>query len=130
LNALFVLLAVWLMASLVVLAQPVIPDPLVEIRQCGPPKRDAHGKIVRSQTVRRAFQKIHPCPSTHSRDVADGCPGWEMNHVLPMGYGANGCDAVWNLDWMAVRIKRCKEPYCRDRYEGKIYGQPLVKVIP
>lgn len=105
------------------------PDALTEIRECGPPARDAKNKIIRSQAVRRAFQKIHPCPSTGSRDVYDGCPGWEMNHVLPMGYGANGCDAVWNLDWMAVQIKRCAQWFCRDRFEGKVYGDPPQIVV-
>lgn len=105
------------------------PDPLTEIRYCGPPKRDANGVIVRRADVLVAFKKIHPCPLDvlKLRAVPDRtCPNWQMNHVVPLANG--GCDAVWNLDWMPVQIKTCAQWYCRDRFERKIYGGPFQTV--
>lgn len=105
-----------LMASMAVFAAPE-PWQLQETRYCGTPDRDANGAIKRSTAVLRAFQKIHPCPSTGKTTGA--CPGWALNHVIPLACG--GCDSVANLDWMPNEIKSCAEPWCRDRYERKIY---------
>lgn len=90
---------------------------LQEGRYCGSPARDADGKIKRSATVLAAFQKIHPCPSTGK--TTGPCLGWAINHTIPLACG--GCDAVGNMDWMPVEIKSCKEPWCRDRWERKVY---------
>lgn len=90
---------------------------LQETRYCGIPQRNADGSIKRSSTVTKRFQQIHPCPSTGKTDGA--CPGWAMNHVIPLACG--GCDEVSNLDWMPDEIKSCKEPWCRDRWERKVY---------
>lgn len=107
-----------LFVLLVLPAHCVYAGALDETRYCGPPARDAHGVIIRSQAVLDAFQKIHPCPSTGKTTGA--CPGWQKNHVIPRACG--GCDAVSNLDWMPVEIKTCSAWYCRDRFERKIYG--------
>ena len=95
------------------------PEPwqLQETRYCGTPERDADGKIKRSTTVLNAFKRHHPCPSTG--ETTGACPRWSMNHVVPLACG--GCDSVANLDWMPDDIKSCSEPWCRDRYERKIY---------
>lgn len=105
-------------AILMLLASCAIAGPLDETRYCGAPERDANGKIMRSTAVRNSFQKNHPCPSTGQTTGA--CPGWQMNHVIPLACG--GCDAVSNLDWMPITIKTCAEPHCRDRFERKIYA--------
>lgn len=91
---------------------------LDETRYCLPIVRDANGVIVRSTAVQKAFQKIHPCPSTGL--TFGPCPGWQRNHVIPLACG--GCDAVSNMDWMPVEIKTCKDWFCRDRFERNIYG--------
>jgi hypothetical protein len=98
-------------------------DPLLEIRRCGPPPRDVHGRIVRSHQVLKAFQAIHPCPVNGSRDVDTLCPGWAMDHVLPLVNG--GCDAVWNLQWLPLSIKSCANPHCKDRFERRINAEPI-----
>lgn len=95
------------------------PEPwqLQETRYCGAPARNADGSIKRSTAVLNAFKRIHPCPANGMTTGA--CPGWALNHVIPLACG--GCDSVANLDWMPNEIKSCAEPWCRDRYERKIY---------
>ena len=89
-------------------------SPYEETRYCGPPKRDKHGVIVRSPLVLLAFKSWHPCPSTGKRS-ADGCPGWAMDHVIPLACG--GCDSVSNLQWLPLDLKARK-----DKFERRIYG--------
>jgi hypothetical protein len=91
-------------------------DPLKEIRYCGQPERDSKGNIMRSQRVLAAFKKSHFCPSTMATTGA--CPGWQMDHIIPLVCG--GCDAVWNLQWLPIQIKTCKDPTCKDRFEQRI----------
>ena len=101
-------------------ASGAIVDPaLVESRYCGVQniERDVAGKIKRRTDVILAFRNLYPCPSTgHTRGA---CPGWNIDHPIPISRG--GCDAVSNLQWLPVEIKRCGEPYCKDRWELKVY---------
>jgi hypothetical protein len=99
-------------------ADPI--DPFKDYRFCGEPVRNPDGSIKRSPQVLSAFRKIHPCPSTGR--VGGACPGWQMNHVIPLYSG--GCDAVTNLDWMPDEIKTCAQPWCRDRWERVYYHVP------
>jgi hypothetical protein len=96
-----------------------LADPLIETRYTDVVKRNASGDIIRRADVLKAFQKIHPCPST---GLPTGkCPGWQMNHVIPLACG--GVDAVSNLMWVHVSIKTGSAatcPYCIDRVERKI----------
>lgn len=91
-------------------------NPYEETRYCGPPKRYANGDIKRSSVVLKRFQAIHPCPSTGLQ--AGKCPGWAMNHVVPLACG--GCDEVSNLQWLPDDIKSCDGDHCVDRFERKI----------
>lgn len=97
------------------LALPVlaVEDP----RYGGPPARDAHGNIKRSRQVLRDFQKLYPCPSTGKTTGA--CPGWHLDHVVPLVCG--GRDAIENLQWLPVEIKRCAGTVCKDRFERRVY---------
>lgn len=88
-------------------------DPYAETRYCGPPKRDAAGKIIRSASVIAAFRKIHPCPSTGV--FTSACPGWSINHSCPLACGC--CDSVANMEWMRNDVKAIV-----DRYERKIWA--------
>lgn len=97
-------------------------DNKTDIRYCGAVERYSDGSIKRSQAVLTAFQKIHPCPSTGLTTGA--CPGWALDHVVPLACG--GCDAVFNLQWLPDAGKSCGEPYCKDRYERKIYSAPFM----
>lgn len=82
---------------------------LTETRYCGEVVRNADGSIKRSSTVRKAFEKLHPLPSTYNR--AD----WQIDHVIPLSVG--GCDSVSNMQWLPKMIKTCAADYCKDRWE-------------
>lgn len=92
------------------------PDPLTELRYCGPPVRLADGSIRRRADVLAAFRKVHPCPVTLA--FTGACKGWSLNHVLPLACG--GCDAVWNLQWLPNDIKSSANPHAVDRFERRI----------
>ena len=92
------------------------PDPLVELRYDGAPLRTAKGVILRRADVLAAFRRVHPCPATMR--FTGACPGWAMNHVIPLACG--GADAVWNLAWLPNDVKSCAGPHCVDRFERKI----------
>lgn len=81
-----------------------------------PIKRDAHGKIVRSTAVARAFQKEHPCPSTGK--TTGRCPGYVKDHIKPLACG--GCDRMDNIQWQTVAEAKAK-----DRWEIKQCGGAL-----
>jgi hypothetical protein len=104
-----ILLLVWL--------APAFAGPLDETRYCGEPKRTADGSILRRSDVLREFKKLHPCPATGFKTGA--CPRWNIDHVIPLA--CSGCDAVSNLQWLPVEIKRCAGDKCKDRWERKIY---------
>ena len=97
-------------------------DPLKEYRVCGEPARDKSGTIARSAKVRNAYRKIHPCPSNGSTVGTEACPGWAIDHIIPLAVG--GCDSVSNMAWMPDQIKSCASQYCIDRWERKYYGDP------
>ncbi len=113
------IVALVLVLSLAAVSAMAAPEPwqVQETRYCGPPERNADGSIKRSTAVLNAFKRIHPCPSTGLTTGA--CPGWALNHTIPLACG--GCDSVSNLDWMPDEIKSCAQPWCRDRWERKVY---------
>jgi hypothetical protein len=93
------------------------PDPLVEIRYCGDPVRNADGSIRRRADVLRVFRKLYACPAT--KEFSGACPGWAIDHIFPLANG--GCDAVWNLQWLPLAIKSCAGTICKDRWERSVY---------
>lgn len=106
---------------LLLLATTAVAGPLDETRYCGLPKRDAAGQIVRSSAVVAAFRRIHPCPSTGLR--TGPCEGWQADHTWPLACG--GCDSVSNLSWMPTVLKAGPGTLPKDRWERRIYCQPL-----
>jgi hypothetical protein len=101
-----------LFALFFAMAHAVEPWQYLEHRYCGPPKRDANNRIVRSSAVRSEFQRQNPCPSTGL--PFGSCPGYKANHNWPLANG--GCDAVFNLSWMRDDVKKL-----HDSYELKIH---------
>lgn len=89
----------------------------VDPRYCGPPERDAEGRIVRSAEPVRAFRALYACPSTGR--YAGACPGWALDHVVPLACG--GCDAVGNLQWLPVETKSAAGSLPKDRWERRVY---------
>lgn len=106
---------------LLALALPALADPVTDPRYCGPPARDADGRIARRADVLREFKRIHPCPSTGKATGA--CPGWAIDHTLPLACG--GCDSVPNLAWMPNAIKSGPGRLPKDRWERRVYCRPL-----
>ncbi len=104
------------------LAPPL--DPMKEYRQCGVPPRNTDGTIKRSAAVIYQYRKLHPCPVTGKSDGA--CPGWQINHVIPLASG--GCDAVSNMMWLPLQVKTCTADWRIDRWERKYYAVPYGKL--
>lgn len=103
---------------------PTLSFSQTDSRICGEPLRDASGEIIRSNTIRNNFQKVHPCPSTGLPTGA--CPGWAKDHIIPLA--CQGCDSVENMQWLKNTIKSCAGAECKDRWERKIYCSPIVLV--
>jgi hypothetical protein len=96
-------------------------DPFAEYRLCLPVVRAADGTIYRSSAIKAAFQRLHPCPSTGLQKGS--CPGWSIDHVIPLAVG--GCDAVVNMQWLPDQIKSAAGTYPKDRWERKVYADPM-----
>lgn len=103
--------AVLLLLPMLALAQ------LVETRECGQPRRNSAGEIVRRADVLRAFRRLHPCPSTGKTSGA--CPDWSIDHVWPLA--SCGCDAVPNMQWLPNATKSAAGTLPKDRWERRVY---------
>lgn len=58
----------------------------------------------RSRTELAAFKRANPCPVTSQPRGA--CPGWEVDHVIPLCNG--GPDTPANMQWLTVEAHREK----------------------
>ena len=105
---------VYTLVGIMLLSMSTYAADVVDSRYCGPPKRDANGKISRSITVINDFKNIHPCPANSNKTGA--CAGWAIDHVIPLACG--GCDAVNNMQWLPTRYKITG----KDRWERKVYA--------
>ena len=110
------LIAIPLLVLLVMFAAWAGEDP----RYCGPPARDADGRIERSRAVLRDFARLYPCPATGK--PSPSCPGWAINHVVPLH--ACGCDQISNLQWLPNVLKSGPGRLPVDRWERKVYKCP------
>jgi hypothetical protein len=77
--------------------------------------RDSRGRIARSQTAKREFERANPCPSTRKRSGA--CAGYVIDHIIPLSCG--GADAPANMQWQTVADAKAK-----DRWELSGPGCP------
>jgi hypothetical protein len=73
--------------------------------RCTTCARNARGRIKRSKEAKRAFQHANPCPSTSK--ASGGCPGYVVDHVVPLKRG--GVDAPNNMQWQTVADAKAKD---------------------
>ena len=95
--------------AIIMITATCLPTPKPEPRPplsktCNPP-RDSHGRIKRSASARKAFQKAHPCPSTHQ--TTGKCPGYVVDHIIPL-YRC-GPDTPANMQWQTTREAKEKD---------------------
>ena len=67
--------------------------------------RDSHGRIKRSESEKRQFEKQHPCPSTGKTSGA--CPGYVVDHVQALKHGEK--DEPSNMQWQTVQDAKAKD---------------------
>ncbi len=72
---------------------------------CATCPRDGEGRIKRSRTAIREFQKMHPCPSTGRTSGA--CPGYVIDHIVALKRG--GADSPRNMQWQTVAEAKAKD---------------------
>lgn len=65
---------------------------------------DAQARIPRSTTAVKEFRQANPCPVTGA--ARGKCPGWEVDHVIPLCAG--GPDTPANMQWLTVASHRQK----------------------
>lgn len=64
----------------------------------------AEARIPRDRAQVRAFRAENPCPATGL--VHGACPGWHVDHVLPLCAG--GGDRPSNMQWITKEDHRFK----------------------
>ena len=64
-------------------------------------KRDAHGKIARSESAKREFMRITGFPN--------GRPGYVIDHIIPLKRG--GVDTPANMQWQTVNEAKAKDKW-------------------
>ncbi len=108
---------VWVAVTALMVMMVTLPAAAADSPACVI-KRDADGRIHRSERVRRNFQRLHPCPSTGR--TAGACPGYVKDHVVPLC--ACGADSVANMQWQTVADSKAKDrlerAQCRGRGDG------------
>jgi 5-methylcytosine-specific restriction endonuclease McrA len=66
----------------------------------------AAGAAERSRALRAEFMRENPCPSTGKTRGA--CPGWQVDHAVPLCLGGQAVDTKANLRWIAVEPHKAK----------------------
>lgn len=66
---------------------------------------DPPTKVERSAKARAVFVRENPCPATGQPRGA--CPGWVVDHVVPLCAG--GVDAPANMQWQAREVSLVKD---------------------
>jgi 5-methylcytosine-specific restriction endonuclease McrA len=64
------------------------------------------GAADRSRTLRAEFMREHPCPSTGK--TRGPCPGWQVDHAVPLCLGGPAVDARANLRWIEIEPHKAK----------------------
>jgi hypothetical protein len=67
--------------------------------------RDDRGRIKRSTTAKREFQREHARPSTGK--TSGSCPGYVIDHIQALCKG--GPDAPSNMQWQTIAEGKAKD---------------------
>lgn len=67
-------------------------------RPAGTSGSESRGETKRSRSMREAFERSEPCPSTGKR--SGDCPGYVVDHVKALACG--GADSPSNMQWQTV----------------------------
>jgi 5-methylcytosine-specific restriction endonuclease McrA len=60
----------------------------------------------RSRALRAEFMRENPCPATGKTSGA--CPGWQVDHKVPLCLGGPEVDSIRNLQWLATEPHKAK----------------------
>jgi hypothetical protein len=60
----------------------------------------------RSRTLRAEFMRENPCPATGK--TQGPCPGYQVDHAVPLCLGGQVVDAPKNLRWITVEDHKAK----------------------
>jgi hypothetical protein len=60
----------------------------------------------RSRVLRAEFMRENPCPSTGK--TAGACPGWQVDHAVPLCLGGQAVDTKANLRWIEIEPHKAK----------------------
>jgi hypothetical protein len=72
---------------------------------CASCERDSRGRIMRSESATQTFRHLNPCPATGKS--SGGCPGYVIDHVVPLKRG--GPDAPSNMQWQTKAEAKAKD---------------------
>lgn len=64
------------------------------------------GATDRSRALRAEFQRLNHCPSTGK--PRGPCPGWQVDHAVPLCLAGPRGDTISNLRWISVDAHRAK----------------------
>ena len=71
--------------------------------------------VKRSSTMVRVFRASHPCPGTGV--LQRSCPGYVVDHIVPLCALGPAGDVMANMQWQAVAEAKAKDrqerAYCR-----------------
>jgi hypothetical protein len=60
----------------------------------------------RSRTLRAEFMRANPCPATGR--TSGSCPGYQVDHAVPLCLGGHAVDTPKNLRWITVEAHKTK----------------------
>jgi hypothetical protein len=86
--------------------------------------RDSHGRIERSEKAKDDFKHSHPCPSTGKS--SGSCPGYAIDHVIPLKRGAPTIPRTCSARQRPTRKRRTRSNSHRATVQLKRFRLPTI----